>query len=264
MRYEFSVPVLIALLALFIADEGSSLFHRFQRRIFQIRDHTGIRNRLLELGKGSESSFENFRIYQYTVAGTLISLTSLLLFFRIIAIHSWVLLNLLLIAVVLVVTERGLNKRIERKRRTIEGEFPAIIEMLTLAIGAGESPSSAIRRIATRADGYLARDFSIVITEIERGKPFHLALDALSRKLASNSVRRFVDSLIISISRGTPLVETLAHSAQEARNREKVHLLAAAGKSEIAMMIPVVFLILPISILFALFPSLASLQLISA
>jgi tight adherence protein C len=264
VRYEFSIPVLISLLALFIADEGSALFHRFQKAIFQIRDHTGVRNRLLELGKGSENNFENFRIYQYTVAGALISLTSLLLLFRVIAIHSWVLLNLLLVAGVLVMTERGLNKRVERKRRTIESEFPAIIEMLTLAIGAGESPSSAIRRIATRANGYLASDFANVISEIEKGKPFHIALDSLSRKLASNSVRRFVDSLIISISRGTPLVETLAHSAQEARNTEKIQLLAAAGKSEIAMMIPVVFLILPISILFALFPSLASLQLISS
>ena len=264
MRYEFSIPILISLLALFIADEGSSLLHRFQKKIFQIRDHTGVRNRLLELGKSSENNFENFRIYQYTIAGALISLTSLLLLFRVIAIHSWVLLNLLLVAGVLVITERGLNKRVERKRRTIEGEFPAIIEMLTLAIGAGESPSSAIRRIATRAKGYLASDFANVISEIEKGKPFHTALDSLSRKLSSNSVRRFVDSLIISISRGTPLVETLANSAQEARNTEKIQLLAAAGKSEIAMMIPVVFLILPISIILALFTSHASLQLISS
>jgi tight adherence protein C len=35
----------------------------------------------------------------------------------------------------------------------------------------------------------------------------------------------------------------------------------AAGKAEVAMMIPVVFLILPISILFALWPSLTNLNL---
>ena len=264
MRYEYSIPALISLVALVIADERSSIFQGLQRKIFGLRDHTGIRARLLELGKDTESNFENFRIYQYTISGFLFSLVSLLLLFRFIEISSWILLNLLSFALVVVMTERGLNKRIEQKRRTIESEFPAIIEMLTLAIGAGESPSSAIRRIAVRADGYLARDFALVIADIERGRPFHIALDTLSRKLGSNSVRRFVDSLIISISRGTPLVETLAHSAQEARNTEKIQLLAAAGKSEIAMMIPVVFLILPISILFALFPSLSSLQLISS
>jgi tight adherence protein C len=39
--------------------------------------------------------------------------------------------------------------------------------------------------------------------------------------------------------------------------------MGAAAKAEISMMVPVVFLILPISILFALWPSLANLNLIA-
>jgi len=42
---------------------------------------------------------------------------------------------------------------------------------------------------------------------------------------------------------------------EEVRNEERSQLLVAAGKAEIALMIPVVFLILPISVLFALWPS---------
>jgi len=82
----------------------------------------------------------------------------------------------------------------------------------------------------------------------------------MSHRLGSTSIRRFVDSLIISLARGTPLVETLSHTVQESRNHERVRLLTAAGKAEINMMIPVVFLILPVSILFALFPSLTALN----
>ena len=63
------------------------------------------------------------------------------------------------------------------------------------------------------------------------------------------------------MTRGTPLIETLSHAVAEARNIERANLLTAAGKAEISMMIPVVFLILPISILFALYPSLTSLSL---
>jgi tight adherence protein C len=83
----------------------------------------------------------------------------------------------------------------------------------------------------------------------------------LSRRLSSDAIRRFVDTLAISIARGSSLVETLSHSANESRNLERVRLLTAAGKSEISMMIPVVFLILPVSILFALYPSLANFNL---
>jgi len=41
-------------------------------------------------------------------------------------------------------------------------------------------------------------------------------------------------------------------------------IMNAAGKAEISMMIPVVFLILPISILFALWPSLTNLNLFAS
>jgi tight adherence protein C len=136
--------------------------------------------------------------------------------------------------------------------------------MLTLAVGAGESPPSALKRITQRAHGHLAQEFSQVVSEVESGNSFTTSLDEMSKRLNSPSLRRFVDSLIISILRGTPLVETLSHSVNESRNQERVRLLTAAGKSEISMMIPVVFLILPISILFALYPSLTNLNLFSS
>ena len=112
-----------------------------------------------------------------------------------------------------------------------------------------------------RASGLVSDEFKRVIAEIEDGKSLTAALDDLSKRLSSDAIRRFVDSFAISISRGSSLVETLGHSAYESRNQERVRLLAAAGKSEITMMIPVVFLILPVSILFALYPSLTNLNL---
>ena len=72
------------------------------------------------------------------------------------------------------------------------------------------------------------------------------------------------DAIVIAITRGAPLIEVLHSHAKEARDFQRNQILSAAGKSEIAMMIPVVFLILPISILFALWPSLSSLNLFAA
>ena len=72
-----------------------------------------------------------------------------------------------------------------------------------------------------------------------------------------------MDALIIAISRGAPLMEVLSSQIEEARSNQRNRVLAAAGKAEISMMIPVVFLILPISILFALWPSLSGLNLFS-
>jgi tight adherence protein C len=177
---------------------------------------------------------------------------------------SFLLLLFLLSLLILVATDKSLTRRCLKRRNEIEDEFPALVEMLTLSVGAGESPAVALKRITTRAEGHLVKEFRGLARDVEQGISFTSALDSMSNRVQSENLRRFVDSLIISISRGTPLVETLAHSAQEERNREKIKLMNSAGKSEISMMIPVVFLILPISILFALFPSLTNLNLFSS
>jgi tight adherence protein C len=157
-----------------------------------------------------------------------------------------------------------LTQRCKKRKADIESEFPAIIEMLTLAIGAGESPASAFRRIAHRAHGHFAEQIGHVVQEVEQGVSFIAALDSMGREMESESVRLFTDSMVIAISRGSSLLETMEHAVQESRNQSRVLLIAAASKSEVSMLIPVVFLILPISILFALFPSLSNLNLFAS
>ncbi len=256
--------ILLALAAFLLADEGGYLLKILTKKVVATSDLSGVRNRLEELGKIAPVHYENFRIFQMSIVMVSIPISSFLLLVGFISPAIAMVSSLGFALAVLIVTDRALSMRVQQKRNAIESEFPSIAEMLTLSIGSGESPTSAMSRIAHRANGYLAQDFRQVIRQVESGVPFHLALDEMSRKAKSVTLRRFVDSIIISITRGAPLVEVLSHGAQEARNNERLKLLDKAGKSEISMMIPVVFLILPISILFALFPSLVSLELFSS
>jgi tight adherence protein C len=57
------------------------------------------------------------------------------------------------------------------------------------------------------------------------------------------------------MERGTALSDVLGRQVEEVRQAQRSHFLERAGKAEIALMIPVVFLILPVSVLFALWPS---------
>ncbi|CAN2178949.1 TadB Flp pilus assembly protein TadB [Candidatus Nanopelagicaceae bacterium] len=263
MNLQIGVPCFIALIAFFIADENSHLVRIIFNSSLKIGNRKSVENRLAQLGKSKTADFENFRISQlaYIVAGVCLATVALIL--TLIGFGLYLLLITSIPLLTLVITERNLSKRVLTRKKEIEGEFPAIVEMLTLAVGAGESTASALKRITQRAHGHLSLELARVVREVEGGTPFASSLDQMSKRLNSDALRRFVDSLIISISRGTPLVETLTHSANESRNQERVRLLTAAGKSEISMMIPVVFLILPISILFALFPSLTNLNLFS-
>jgi tight adherence protein C len=133
--------------------------------------------------------------------------------------------------------------------------------MMTLALSAGETPLSSLERITKRGSGPLVSELRVVVFEVKSGLPFQHALDRMGRRVQSVAVRRFIDAVVIAISRGAPLIEVLHSHAREAQSFQRNRILGAAAKSEISMMIPVVFLILPISILFALWPSLSNLNL---
>jgi len=161
------------------------------------------------------------------------------------------------------ISDWSLSQKIEKNRRQMESEFPAVVELFSLALSAGLTPAQAMFRISERSTGILSLEFSRAVKEIRDGSPFHLALDAMGRRMNSLVIRRFIDALVIAVVRGAPLVEVLQRHALESRNNQKNEVMAKAGKAEISMMIPIVFLILPISIVFALWPSLSTLNLFS-
>lgn len=242
-------------------EEASRIARRNARKS---QDRTQLRSRLEELGRGMEKDYEDFRIrqYGYCAASGAVAFVGLLAFSR----------NLFLpivgtffsIAIMYVVLDRELTKGMKKHRELIEAEFPAVIEMLTLAIAAGETPMSAMLRIAESADGALSTEFQKVVAGVRSGEALNESLDSMGRRVKSVMIRRFVDALVTATLRGAPIVEVLTRHAVEARGNQRNRVMSAAGKAEISMMIPVVFLILPISILFALWPSLTNLNMFSA
>ncbi|MGY1709295.1 type II secretion system F family protein [Geodermatophilus sp. SYSU D00758] len=74
----------------------------------------------------------------------------------------------------------------------------------------------------------------------------------MAERTSLEPLARFVDGLLVALERGTPLAEVLRAQAADAREAGKRLLLEAGGRKEIAMMVPVVFLVLPVTVLFAL------------
>ena len=155
---------------------------------------------------------------------------------------------------------KGSEARLQKKELLeAEEEFPSIVELFAVLVSAGESPSTAMQRVSSKASGQMARKFSVALAELQNGANLTQALEILGSQVNSQAVRRFCDTLILSMERGTSLSEVLARQVDEVRASQHASLLTAAGKAEIALMIPVIFLILPISVLFALWPSYISL-----
>ncbi|CAB4731493.1 MAG: hypothetical protein F2925_01705 [Actinobacteria bacterium] len=237
---------------------------RSRKALLNSRDRTGVHVRLEEIGKRTEIDYQNFRIRQfgYCASGSAVVMVLMLVSGK--SLFATTIFTSIAGVFIFVVIDKELSSRIKKHREAIESEFPAIIEMMTLAIAAGETPMQSMLRIAESAEGELSREFAVVISQIREGQPLHVTLDAMGRRVKSVMIRRFVDAVVTATLRGAPLIEVLTRHAIEARGNQRNRVLNAAGKAEISMMIPVVFLILPISILFALWPSLTNLNLFAS
>lgn len=152
---------------------------------------------------------------------------------------------------------RTLRKREER----MLAELPTVAELLALSVGAGEGPVGALERVVRTTSGELAGELARTLADARSGTPLTLALERLADRTGLAPLTRFAEGVAIAVERGTPLAEVLRAQAQDVRESGRRALMEAGGRKEVAMMVPVVFLILPITVAFAVFPSLAVLRL---
>lgn len=161
----------------------------------------------------------------------------------------------------LLAPEQLLARAARARLARISTELPTVLEFLTLSLSAGEGVLDALTRVARIGNGELSREFGRVVAEINTGVPLADALQRCATTIALPTLTRTVDQLLGALERGTPLVEVLRAQAQDSRDETKRTLLEAAGKKEVAMLVPLVFLILPVTIAFAIFPGILVLRL---
>lgn len=160
--------------------------------------------------------------------------------------------------------DRRISAQAKRRRARIEEQLPDIAELIAFAVAAGESIIPALHRVSDMACGDLAEELRTVVAEASTGIPIEDALRSASDRMGVPAVERFVDGLVISLERGTPLVGVVRAQASDARASQQQSLMEQAGKKDVIMLIPVVFLILPTVVVIALFPGLRGLQVLTS
>ena len=148
----------------------------------------------------------------------------------------------------------------EVKESEINEELVNILQMLSIMISAGESPMIALRYISQRSVGYIPKSIDQSFSKYESGRNLAQTLEHIAVATGSSQVRRLTNSIQIAIQRGTPILDVLNNQVQSLNKQINLALLKKSGKSEIALLVPVVFLILPVSISFAIWPSIYGLN----
>ncbi|QGQ19869.1 pilus assembly protein TadB [Cellulomonas sp. JZ18] len=153
-----------------------------------------------------------------------------------------------------------LGRQVRRREERMLSQMPTVTELLALAVSAGEGAVGALERVVRQTRGELTDELARTLAEARAGAPLTLALHALADRTGMPALARFAEGVAVAVERGSPLADVLRAQAQDVREEGRRALMQTGGRKEVLMMVPVVFLILPVTVLFAVFPSVVVLR----
>lgn len=127
--------------------------------------------------------------------------------------------------------------------------------LLAVALDSGLSLVAALHETFSRAQGQVASKFKRLLAALELGGNLFDELDALRANAGNSPIGALVIKLQVSLQFGSPLSQQLMDLSQTLRHQVAQTQLATATKKENLMLLPLVFLILPVTVLFAVFPA---------
>ena len=137
----------------------------------------------------------------------------------------------------------------------IDSQLPDLVELLAASVLASISLHGSLQRIVDSASGSVVAEFSLLLRRLDLGSSFEVELSALCERMPTPGIRELANKISIAINRGTPLAHALVALSESLRSKHANQLLARAGANETKMLIPLVTLVLPTTVMFAIYPS---------
>jgi tight adherence protein C len=153
-----------------------------------------------------------------------------------------------------------LDRQVAARQRAAAAEVPVFVDLVCVAVTAGESLRAALEVAAVTTGGPVAEAVTAAMADTRAGQGLGEALGRRADGLGAASFRRFVEAVVVAQERGVPPADALRALALDSREAGRRAVLEAAGRKEVTMLIPVVGLILPVAILFAFFPGVVAVR----
>ncbi len=100
--------------------------------------------------------------------------------------------------------DTSLKESIEKRRRSIQMEFPEFVNKLTLLVNAGMTISKAWEKIINenKKEHILYDEMRYSLMEIKAGKPEAVAYEEFARRCRVKEVTKFVSVIVMNLKRG--------------------------------------------------------------
>lgn len=226
------------------------------------RDSKAISLRLARAGR--PANVQRYRLEQiaWGVTGGLIALVIVVLTSSM----STVALIFISLGVVfgVVCCDKTLSWQITKRQRRLVVQLPMVADLVAFSVAAGESMVAALERLSRSMSGDLPNELARCVADIRDGSSLEEALRGVAQRCDTLQITRFIDGIIVALERGTPIAEIMRAQAADARSAEQRRLMEIAGRKDVIMLMPIVFLILPTVVLIAVYPGLYSFDLFIA
>ena len=147
--------------------------------------------------------------------------------------------------------------RPRRSRSRVDFQLIDLVRMMALLARNTVPPAVAIAWLSSRCAPPLGQKLSQITADLDLGADLGELLESWASVCPDRLLLELVQNLKLSMDRGTSLADSLESLVETARADFAANLLAKAGSSETKMLIPTIFLILPVTVLFAIYPSMS-------
>jgi tight adherence protein C len=140
------------------------------------------------------------------------------------------------------------------------GTLADAIDLLAACLRSGLPLIEALDWVLKRSDGRIREEFTAMVRSVELGDSAITSLFDYERAQPDPHLRELAMKLALAEQLGTPVASQLSSLARALRASQIIQNRELAAKKEGRIMLPLVFLVLPVTVLFAVFPSIQFLQ----
>ena len=145
-----------------------------------------------------------------------------------------------------IIPDMHANAQKKSRYQSIIIDLPFFVDLLALSTQAGADFMSAIQKISDSAENsLLAKEFDKVLRDIRLGSTREQALKRMAYRLDIPEVNSFVNVLTDADATGASIGNVLREQSEQMRLERFVRAEKAGAKASQAMLIPLMFLIVP-------------------
>ena len=150
--------------------------------------------------------------------------------------------------------DSSLKGTIEKRRLSIQMEFPEFVNKLTLLVNAGMTISKAWEKIINenKREHILYDEMRYAMAEIKAGRPEGIAYEEFARRCHVKEVTKFVSVIVMNLKRGgSEVVPVLREQGRECWEMRKNAAKAIGEQASTKILIPMMIMFLGIVLIVA-------------